>query len=188
MLSRLMKKLQPKKHETAESDVKVEKRETFEQAMDGKMETMALAEAGTQEISLHGRTERQRILLVGREDNFSEPVMDYAISLAERLGYDIIAMNINTVTGYSGKFLSPFRKHLNEEFEKRAEEAFAVLAEKMKGKDIHCEHVVKYGEFSRAVDELHHEIRRIEFVVTEPEAHAEKDEVEVAIPVFSMQR
>lgn len=192
MFGRIKRKLQFKKQETVESAVKLEKRDSFEETYDNKIEAMAFAEAGAHEMAresiLQGRMEQQRILLVGREDSFSERVVDYTVSLAERLGYDIVAMNVNTVMGHSGKFLSPFRKHLREEFEKRANEAYEMLAEKLTGKDIGCQHVVKYGEFSSAVEELHHEIKRIEFVVTEPEALAEREEAEVTIPVFSMQR
>jgi len=192
MLSKLMRKLQFKKQETDESAIKVEKKDGFEETYDNKMEAMAFAEAGAHELAqesiLQSQMERQRILLVGKEDSFSEPVVNYTISLAERLGYDIVAMNVNTVMGHSAKFLSPFRKHLREEFEKRSDEAYGLLTEKLKGKEINCQHVIKYGEFSSAVEELHHEIKRIEFVVTEPEAHPEREETDVTIPVFSMQR
>jgi len=192
MLSKLKKRLQTKRNDSTESEVEVEKKATMEDGYDAKMEAMALAEAGAHELAhdtiVLGQMEPPKILVVGNEDTFTEPVLNYTIGLAERLGYEIVAMNVNTVMGHSGKFLSPFRKHLREEFEKRSAEAFSVLQEKLKDKGIRCEHVIKYGDFSKAVEDLHHEMKRIEFVVTEPEAHPERSETEVTIPVFSMQR
>lgn len=192
MLSKLKRKLQFKKQDSVEQQIKLEKQNGIEEGYDTKMEAMAMAEAGAHEMAQESiafaKMERPKILVVGKEDAFTEPVLDYTIGLAERLGYDIVAMNVNTVVGHSANFLSPFKKHIREEFERRAGEAFAMFAEKLQGKDIRCEHVIKYGDFSRAVEELHHEIKRIEFVVTEPEAHPERSETEVTIPVFSMQR
>ena len=192
MLKKLKRKLQNKKGHSADDTVKVEQQSGFEENYDAQMEAMSLAEAGAQdmahEVIVQERMEPPKILVVGKEDIFTERVMDYAVSLAERLGYNIIAMNVNTVVGHSGKFLSPFKKHLREEFEKRAAEAAESLRQKALAKEIQFEHVVKFGEVSKAVEELHHEMRRIEFVVTEPEAYPEKGETEVTIPVFSMQK
>lgn len=192
MLKKLKKKLQNKKEQGADKTVRVEKQSGFQEDYDAKMEALSLAEAGAQEMAqktiVQGRMERPKILVVGKEDIFTERVMDYTVSLADRLGYDIIAMNVNTVVGQSGTFLSPFKKHLREEFEKRATEAADLLRQKALAKEIQFEHVVKFGEVSKAVEELHHEMRRIEFVVTEPEAYPEKGETEVTIPVFSMQK
>lgn len=192
MLGKLKRKLKIKKQESIEAQVSLEKRDGVEESYNTKMEAIAMAEAGAQELAretiVHAKMERAKILVVGKEDIFTEPVLDYAVGLAERLGYDIVAMNVNTVMGHSGKFLSPFKKNLRDEFEKRADEAFSALQQKASSRNIHCEHVIKYGDFSKAVEELHHERKRIEFVVTEPEAHPEHGETEVTIPVFSMQR
>jgi 2-succinyl-5-enolpyruvyl-6-hydroxy-3-cyclohexene-1-carboxylate synthase len=131
--------------------------------------------------------ERPKILVVGKEDIFTERVMDYAVSLADRLGYDIVAMNVNTVVGQSGTFLHPFKKHLREEFEVHATQAAGLLREKAVAKGIQFEHVVKFGEVTKAVKQLHHEFEHIELVVTEPESHAEHSDAELAIPVFSIE-
>ena len=191
MLKKLKAKLQARAKYSKTSKVQVEKQDNFRESYDTQMEAMALAEAGAHDLAqkaiVRDGMERPKILVVGREDIFTECVIDYAISLADRLGYDIIAMNVSTVMGHSGRFLSPFKMHLREEFEMRANEAVEVLREKAVAKGIHCEHVVRFSTLNKAVEELHHEIRRIEFVITEPEIQPDHPGIEVSIPVFSMQ-
>ncbi len=192
MLKKLKNKLQNKKGQRPAEGITVDKQGSFQDSYDAKTEALSLAEAGAQDLArqvlVEGHMERPKILVVGKEDIFTERVMDYTVSLAERLGYDIIAMNVNTVVGHSGTFLSPFKKHLQEEFEKRASEAAEILRQKALAREIQFEHVVRFGQLSKAVEELHHEMKRIEFVVTEPESYPEKGETEVTIPVFSMQK
>lgn len=167
-----------------------EKKGDVEALRDAEREPESPVESGAQSLSKgdvpKAHTQRFKILVVGKEDSFSERVMDYAVVLAARLGYDIISMNVDTVAGHSGTFLSPFKKHLREEFGIHAAKAAEPFREKASKKGIGFEHVVKYGDVSKAVTQLHHEHKHIEFVVTEPEPNLEGGDTEVAIPVFSM--
>jgi hypothetical protein len=140
----------------------------------------------SQEVALHQTEARPKILVVGKEDSFTERVMDYTVNLAQRLGYDIIAMNVNTVVGQSGAFLHPFKHHLRETFEIHAAEAAELLRRKAFDRGIEFEHVVRYEEVSKAVKQLHHERDHIELVVTEPEYHPDGGDTEIAIPVYSI--
>ena len=52
----------------------------------------------------------RKILVVGKGPVFTAGVMDYAANLAERLGYDIIAMNLNPALDQAVKFFSPYNQ------------------------------------------------------------------------------
>jgi len=188
---RKLKARMGKAKKSVSSKVQVEKKSSLREDYDSQMEAMAFAEAGAhdlaRETTVQDRMERPKILVVGKEDIFTECVMDYAISLAERLDYDLVAMNVSAVMGHSGHFLSPFKANLREEFEKRANETVGVLMKKATAKGIHCEHVVRFAPLNKAVEEVHHEVKRIEFVITEPDIQADQPVTDVSIPVFSMQ-
>jgi len=130
------------------------------------------------------KRERRRILVVGREDYFTESTVDYAIHLAERLGCDILAANVGLAWG--GKSPSLYQSRLKETFKMRAAGAGRALKERALESGIHCEHVVQFGELGKTVEALIHDHKRIEFVVTESEANRGEVAEEVTIPVFSV--
>jgi len=145
---------------------------------------MSMLEGRAEEATSGERRERKKILVVGKEELFTEEIVNYAIHLAERLDYDILAMNVGTAWREGATLTS--QAHLREAFKRRATAVGVAFKRKAAQSDIHCEHVVKFGNLGTAVEELIHGIKRIEFVVTESEAS--KDEVirEVTIPVFSV--
>jgi len=190
MLKPLKRMLRRKQEDHAGGKPGSEERPCLEEGCDGDGRTGAFAQADSHEFAHGGlvqtQLERPKLLVVGKEDIFTEPVIDYAISLAERLGFDIVAMNVNTVSGYSGGFIAPYKKRLHEEFDKRAIHAFGILKKKAETKGVCCKHVVKVSPMNRALQECCQEIDRIELVVTEPEGQVGPDG-NATIPVFSIQ-
>ena len=75
---------------------------------------------------------------------------------------------------------------LCEEFDKRCQEGVGTLCRLCEEKGIPFTHLVKFGEIDDCIKEAHEEMRRVEFVITEPESCPE--EGRVAIPVFCMAR
>jgi nucleotide-binding universal stress UspA family protein len=128
----------------------------------------------------------RKILVVGRGDTLDEEAVDYAVNLAERLGYDLIGLNVNPMLGQKSRFFSPYKYHLREKFTQRAQTAGADLKRMLAEKGIGFEQVVKFGDLSKAVDEVNRQIKRIEFVITQ--AGVKETEVNGAIilPVFSI--
>ena len=120
-----------------------------------------------------GRLGRRKILVLGKDDTFSEDVVMYAIHLAERLDYDLLALTV-------GKASS------GNDFKKRAARAANNFKREAMQRGIHCDHAVKYGELSSAVVELNHEVKRIEFVVIDLGVNREEVAREVTVPMFSV--
>jgi hypothetical protein len=130
--------------------------------------------------------ENRKILIVGRETTFSEGVVDYAVNLAERLGYDLIALNVGPDSAPKGMFHSPYRRYLQEKFKKQAKAAAGLIEPKVREKGLAFRHLVRFGDLGRAVETLNHEKRRIEFVINASEMSEGEMAGGVTLPVFTI--
>lgn len=139
-----------------------------------------------QGVTPRPREVKRKILVVGKDSTFSTGVMDYAVNLAERLGYDLIALNVNPDLGQTGRYFSPYKQYLREKFAQRAAAAWEVIQRQVAGKGIHGEQLVKFGDVDQAVKDLNHEIKRIDFVITEADIRNEEITGEIPLPVFSI--
>jgi hypothetical protein len=190
MLQKLKKKIL-KKNRADENEVAVESRqtETLREKIESYTEAITFAEAGlqeqAQEIMRAELAEAAKVLVVGYEDTFSKPLVDYAVGFAERMGYEIVALNISPVQTKSST-IGPFCDMLCEEFNKKCQQGITTLCSLCEEKSIPFTHLIKFGEIDDCIKEAHEEMRRVEFVITEPESCPE--EGRVAIPVFCMAR
>lgn len=119
------------------------------------------------------REERRKILVVSRNEEFEDDVVSYATHLAERLDYDILAINVDRMSDGHAFMASSIRSA--HKFRK---------AVSLSG--IGLEHQVRTGGVGHVIEGITHEHRRIELVVIDSAIQA-KDEVEnIAIPVFQV--
>ncbi|WP_281791975.1 hypothetical protein [Desulforhabdus amnigena] len=122
--------------------------------------------------------ERRKILVLSREEAFSAEVMDYAIFLAERLDFSILALNV-----------FPFGEKTRDRAEfflKSTLKAARKFQERAMLSGIECEHRVKFGNLLASIEELKHEMKRIEFVVTDSEKSRMEIAEGISIPVFGL--
>ena len=131
--------------------------------------------------------EQKKILVVGKEEIFSRPVVDYALGFAERMGYEIVALNILPLPTDSPK-LAPYCSLISDDFKNKCEESVAHFYRACKEKGIGFQHIVKTGDPEQCIKETHREIKRIEFVICDPEVcPSMAEEVEEGIiPVFCL--
>jgi hypothetical protein len=189
MLQKLKKKILKKKADENEVAVESRKKETLREKIESYTEAITFAEAGlqeeAQEIMRAELAEASKVLVVGHEDTFSKALVDYAVGFAERMGYEIVALNISPVRTES-KHIGPFCDMLCEEFDKKCQEGVGALCRLCEEKNIPFTHLVKFGEVDDCIKEAHEEMRRVEFVIAEPDSCPE--EGKVAIPVFCLAR
>jgi len=129
---------------------------------------------------------KRKILVVGKEDSFTPGVLDYATSLAQRLGYDLIGMNLHPGLEQVGKLFSPYNLHLRAKFTQRARTAWESVRPGLLAQGINGDHVVKFCEVAEAVKDLNHEVKRIDFVITDVGIKSEEITGEIPLPVFSI--
>jgi hypothetical protein len=113
-------------------------------------------------------------------------VVNYAVNLAERLGYDLIALNVGAGRLGQGMFQAPYRHYLEEKFKKQAKTAAAQIQARLSAKGLSFEHLVRSGELGAAVEALNHEKRRIEFVLNASELSEAEMMGGVSLPVFTI--
>jgi 23S rRNA pseudoU1915 N3-methylase RlmH len=186
VLKRLREFLQRWRKPHKPSEVEVKRRRDLGADYEETMMAISFAEAGAQEEALEvlRRRGNRKILVLGQEDTFTEPVMEYATSLAERLEYELIALSVGPVP--VDQSLTPFDRQRQEEFRRQAEAAAAVLAHKAAPKKIQLTHVVKFGDVAKAVEEINRQYRRIELVITDSRVKREELHARVNLPVFSL--
>nr|CBX28891.1 hypothetical protein N47_B20370 [uncultured Desulfobacterium sp.] len=117
--------------------------------------------------------ERRKILVVGEDGLFSESLIDYAVSVAKRLNYDILALSVirNDLVQLSDKS----EKRINKSFEIKAASG-----------GVGYSYLLRFGEAGVIVEKIIHEIKRIGFVITGSDDSKEKIAAKVTIPVFSV--
>jgi hypothetical protein len=187
----MLKGLKDRFSKNSKPDVAVKKR-TFQgsaERLEQYAEAAAYAEAGLQDLAQDlvrsGLHEKPKVLVVGNEESFSKPLVEYAVGFAKRMDYAIVAMNCVPFGHEAPKVLSPYQEQLCREFESRAAQGAEVLACRAAEQGVDFQHVVMFGSPDRCIRELHHRTRRVEFVVTEPETSGQNG-LESAIPVFSL--
>jgi hypothetical protein len=186
VLKRIKKLLERRQQPQKPPEVEVKRQSSLQDDYDQAMMAISFAEAGAPEQALEVMRQRgkRKILVVSQEDAFTEPVMEYATLLAERMGYELIALNVGTSA--SDKVASPYQQHLQEEFQRRAAASVAVLMQKAAARNIPVTHVVKFGDVGAAVADINREYRRVELMITDSRAQEEEVTARVNLPVFSL--
>ena len=157
----------------------------FSKKVDKYQEAVTFAEAGLQEdaqllfkADQESVDERQgKLLVVGRESRFSEESIKYALDMAKRLSYEILALNSAPLS--SETLDAAFsRSKVCSEFKRLSEEnvkPFKEMAEKL---SIPFSHVVKFSERDIAVEEITREFKDVEFVVSDTEEERPTERIE----------
>jgi hypothetical protein len=166
-----------------------EKKETFTEKLEKTAEAIAFAEAGEHEyakaVLSKEESERQKILVVGGEDGFSDVLINYAIGMADRMEYEIVALNIIPVGKRIFSILD--KMEVTIELQNQINPAANLFRARAEEKNILFRQMVKFGKFNRVIKEAHKEIKRISFVLTEPEyTSIEASGSNAHIPVFSL--
>ncbi len=115
-----------------------------------------------------------RLLVVGHESRFSEDVMEYALDMARRMSYEIVALNAAPLSCETFRRLSESRRQVCEQFQSMSEksaESFRARAEEM---GISFRHEVRFSEVEAAVEELTAAGEGIDFVVSDTATPAEE--------------
>lgn len=120
------------------------------------------------------------ILVVTRYGRFAEPVMDYAVNVADRLQCKLLAAYVNTLPQL---WNDAERLDLRDQAINNNVELFQAKA---KARGVSLDHVRESGRISKVINRLCHIVRRIEFVVIDKGIKMEEVSSRVPIPVFNV--
>jgi hypothetical protein len=110
-----------------------------------------------------------RLLVVGRESTFSPEIIDYAVEMAQRMSYEILALNSVSLPRETFKLFSLSSNKLYQDFRKISEENVRLFREEAEKNGVAFSHVVKFIEPDDALEEIKKEYDDIEFVISEAE-------------------
>jgi hypothetical protein len=131
------------------------------------------------------RTNR-KILVVSQEAGFSDSVLTYAINLAERLGYDLVAVNVGPRGNGQDWLGAPYRKLRQARFRLQARWAVRRARQRLAAKGLRFEHQVRFGTLGSVIEELNRAQKRIEFVLNASTASEAEMLGGVTLPVFTI--
>jgi hypothetical protein len=128
------------------------------------------------------QTERQKdrpcILAVTRNGHMSEHVMDYALNVAHRLQYGVLAVHVDTLPFFRD------RGKRSKLFAAAMRESETLFNEKARNKQVAVEHLGELGKVGSVVGRLCHSKKRIEFVVIDKGIRLEEAARQSPVPVF----
>jgi len=127
-----------------------------------------------------GTPGRPHILVVARKGRMSEQLMDYALNVAERMGYRLLAAYVNTLPKYRDG------GERNRRFAAAVKESAALFKAMADKRRIGFEYVEEEGKVGQAVSRLCHTARRIEFVVLDHGIRMEEAASKSPVLVFSL--
>lgn len=128
--------------------------------------------------------DHRKILVVEEEGLFPKSVMDYAIQVAGRLDYEILALNI--MPAGKEKNLPIGKAGSDEIFNKQEIYSGRIFKMKAESGGVNFDYMVRYGTSGETAEKVIHEIKRIEFIITGSDEIKEKIAAEVTIPVFNV--
>lgn len=120
------------------------------------------------------------ILVVTRNGHMAEVVMNYAVNVADRLKYKILAVHINTLPF----FCDGGRR--SDLFAAAMQESAQLFREKAGSRGVVVECMAEAGKIGNVVQRLCHSEKRIEFVVIDKGIRMEEVAAKAPVPVFSV--
>ena len=128
--------------------------------LDQYQEAITFAEAG-QQGHLRGVVQEpatmetpKKLVVVGNESRFSKDIMDYAIDMAERMSYEIVALNAAPLSCDTFKLFSESRNKICSDFQTLAENSVRPFKEAAEARGISFTHIVKYTDSNEVLSEL----------------------------------
>jgi DNA-binding NtrC family response regulator len=116
-----------------------------------------------------GEGRKGRLLVLGQQSGFSKDLIDYALDMAQRLSYEVIALN---AAGFSKETFRSFpgaRDKVCQDFSAVSEENAVFFREAAAEKGIPFSHLVKFSSADEATAEARDRFGDIDYVICESE-------------------
>lgn len=113
--------------------------------------------------------EAARLVVVGNESVFSDSIVDYALEMADRMDYQIIALNTAPLSCDTFRLFKNTSSQICKDFEDLSRQNVIPFEQKALENDISFRHVIKFVETDEALEEVQQEYGEIGFIVSEPE-------------------
>ncbi|MBW2370073.1 MAG: universal stress protein [Deltaproteobacteria bacterium] len=114
--------------------------------------------------------ERQtKLVVVGQESRFSDSIINYALDMARRMDYQILALNTAPLSCETFQLFSSSRAQVCQDFEALSQKNAQKFKARCEIAGIDFTQVVKFVETNGALEQIKAEFDDIGFIVSEPE-------------------
>ena len=124
------------------------------------------------------RQEHPFILALTRNGHMAEHVMDYAINVALRMGYQVLAVHVDTLPFFKD------RGRRSKLFSAAMRESEQLFMRKAEAKGVAVRHLAEIGKIASVIDRLCHSNKRIEFVIIDKGIRLADVAKSSPVPVF----
>ena len=148
------------------------KLQIFNKKVEDYQEVIAFSEAGihnhiAQPEVLECAESSSNLVVASYDSRFSDDLVAYALEMAQRMDYGIIAVNAANLTNHVTEFFSTTHKTLFNDFKEtstRNVETFRAKAEKL---GLKFSHTIKSSNIDHAIDDITKDCGEIEFIISE---------------------
>jgi len=141
--------------------------------VDDYQEAITFSEAGIHDpgqpehVLTCAETTGRKLVVASQDSRFSDDMVSYALEMAKRMNYGIIAVNAANITHDVTEFFSTTHDKLFADFKEtstRNVEAFRVKADEQ---GLKFAHTVHFSNIDHAIDGITRECNEIEFIISE---------------------
>lgn len=133
-------------------------------------------------IEALNRSQNGKMLVVALDSEFSEETVEYTVNLADRMKYDLLA--INAVTSQNLNLY--LNKNRTAELKANLNKVFSLLVEKAKANRIRCETIITLKDIRSQIKQLLKQIRQVEFVLVQVDP-GQTFSLNLEVPVFQIE-
>jgi hypothetical protein len=145
----------------------------FNKKVDDYQEAITFSEAGIQQDRDRSKAmtcvenQGHNLVVAIQNSRFPDDMVDYALEMAKRMNYDIIAVNAASLTREVTEFFSSTQEDLYREFKQVSAEMVRGFKEKSERMGLKFVHVTNFSDIDHAIKDITHECGQVEFVITE---------------------
>jgi hypothetical protein len=111
-----------------------------------------------------------KLVVLGKGVTFSDEIVEYALEMAQRMEYEIIALNTAPLSCESFNLFSSSRHDICQEFQEMSIKNAALFQAQAEKRGLHFIHRINFVDTDTALEEVQNEFgENISFIVSEPE-------------------
>jgi hypothetical protein len=143
----------------------------FNKKVDDYQEAITFAEAGignqNQETLTCAENNGRNVVVATHESRFSDDMMSYALEMAGRMNYGIIAVNAANITHDLTEFFSTTHDKLFADFKETSARNAEAFRAKALDQGLKFAHTVHFSDMDHAIAAVAKECGEIEFIISE---------------------
>lgn len=110
--------------------------------------------------------DQRNLIVASNDDRFSKEMIEYAMDMAERMGFGIIAVNAANITHEMTDFFSTTYDALCKDFSNSAQKNITVFKNLSREHGVEFTHEIKFSATDRAIKDVTKEYGQVEFIIS----------------------